>query len=39
LEVSPGDFGFFGYELLEGSEGGFELVCVDVFLRFVEKIV
>src|SRR6266581_617616 len=37
--MSVGKVGFFRENLLEGSDGRFELLLIDVALRFVEQIV
>jgi hypothetical protein len=39
LEVRVGDVGFFGEELLERWDGGFEIVFIDVALGFVEEVI
>jgi hypothetical protein len=37
--VGPGNIGFFCDKLFERGDSGFELIVVDVVLRFVEEIV
>ncbi len=39
LEVGPGNIGFFSNNLFKSSDSGFELIVVNVVLRFVEEIV